>query len=229
LNGFSCRFDTHFIDFVQDNAGTTSTLRDNITGTEYKIRSKYLFGADGARGEVFRQLGLPLDVRPDQGLAFNVHLKADLSSYMQYRTGNLHWLLQPDREHPLFGWACIARMVKPWNEWLFIVLPERGKELEINPTNEEWLGRVKEFIGDDSIDTEILGVSKWRINDVVAESFSKGRVYADFLLGFDRSVANYFTDSVLVMRCIDTRLQMDSVPILVYKTRTTWLGRLLMF
>lgn len=177
LNGFNCRFDTTFVDFVQDKDGTTSKLRDNITGVEYKIRSKYLFGADGARSEVFRQVELPLDIRPDQGLAFNVHLKADLSRYMQYRTGNLHWLLQPDKEHPLFGWACIARMVKPWDEWLFIVLPERGKELECNPTNEEWLSRMKEFIGDDSIPTEILGVSKWRINDVVAEKFSKDRVY----------------------------------------------------
>lgn len=164
------------MNFVQDDEGTTSTLRDHITGIEYKIRSKYLFGADGARSEVFRQAGLKLDVRPDQGLAYNVHLKADLSSYMQYRTGNLHWLLQPDREHPLFGWACIARMVKPWDEWLFIVLPERGKELDFEPSNEQWLGRMKEFIGDDSIDTEILGVSKWRINDVVAETFSNGRV-----------------------------------------------------
>ncbi|KAJ5397894.1 hypothetical protein N7509_006007 [Penicillium cosmopolitanum] len=177
LNGFNCRFDTTFVDFTQDQDGTTSTLQDNITGVKYKIRSKYLFGADGARSEVFRQAELPLDVRPDQGLAFNVHLKADLSSYMQYRTGCLHWLLQPDREHPLFGWACIARMVKPWDEWLFIVLPERGKELECNPTNEEWLTRMKEFIGDDSIHTEILGVSKWRINDVVAEKFSNGRVF----------------------------------------------------
>ncbi|CAG8060608.1 unnamed protein product [Penicillium salamii] len=177
LNGFSCRFDTTFVNFTEDKDGVLSTLKDNISGALYQIHSKYLFGADGARSEVFRQLELPLDVRPDQGVAYNVHLKADLSSYMQYRTGNLHWLLQPDREHPLFGWACIARMVKPWNEWLFIVLPERGKELTITPTNAEWEKRMKEFIGDDSIPTEILGVSKWRINDVVAEKFSKGRVF----------------------------------------------------
>lgn len=131
-------------------------------------------------------------MRPDQGLAYNVHLKADLSSYMQYRTGNLHWLLQPDKEHPLFGWACIARMVKPWDEWLFIVLPERGKELDFEPTNEQWLGRMKEFIGDDSIDTEILGISKWRINDVVAEEFSRGRVYAfDFFFSISSLLTPY--------------------------------------
>ncbi|KAJ6071338.1 hypothetical protein N7499_009352 [Penicillium canescens] len=177
LNGFKCRFDTQFVSFTQDEEGVTSTLKDGITGALYQVRSRYLFGADGARSEVFRQAELPLDVRPDQGLAFNVHLKADLSSYMQYRTGNLHWLLQPDKEHPLFGWACIARMVKPWDEWLFIVLPERGKEMECNPSNEEWETRMKEFIGDDAISTEILGVSKWRINDVVAEKFSKDRVF----------------------------------------------------
>jgi 2-polyprenyl-6-methoxyphenol hydroxylase-like FAD-dependent oxidoreductase len=176
LNGFNCRFDTTFVSFTQDEEGVLSTLKDNISGALYQIRSKYLFGADGARSEVFRQLELPLDVRPDQGVAYNVHLKADLSSYMRYRTGNLHWLLQPDKEHPLFGWACIARMVRPWDEWLFIVLPERGKELETNPSNEQWEQRMKEFIGDDSISTEILGVSKWRINDVVAKKFSKGRV-----------------------------------------------------
>ncbi|KAK9856564.1 hypothetical protein MYU51_000279 [Penicillium brevicompactum] len=177
LNGFKCRFDTTFVGFTEDQDSVLSTLKDNISGALYQIRSKYLFGADGARSEVFRQLELPLDVRPDQGVAYNVHLKADLSSYMQYRTGNLHWLLQPDREHPLFGWACIARMVKPWDEWLFIVLPERGRELETNPSDEQWEQRMKEFIGDDSISTEILGVSKWRINDVVAKKFSKGRVF----------------------------------------------------
>ena len=42
--------------------------------------------------------------------------------------------------------------------------------------NEEWETRMKEFIGDDSIPTEILGVSKWRINDVGWEKFSKDRV-----------------------------------------------------
>ncbi|KAJ5619935.1 hypothetical protein N7510_003919, partial [Penicillium lagena] len=177
LNGFTCRFDTTFVAFEQDATGTTSTLRDNISGAQYKVRSKYLFGADGARSEVFKQLDLELDVQPDQGTAFNVHMKADLSRYMKYRTGNLHWLLQPDKEHPLFGWACIARMVKPWDEWLFIVLPERGKEIECYPSAEEWTARMKEFIGDDTIDTELLGVSKWRLNEVVAKTFSKGRVF----------------------------------------------------
>lgn len=176
-HGFVCRFDTTFVGFTRDETGVTTLLRDRISGARYNVRSKYLFGADGARSEVLRQLDLPLDTRPDQGLAFNVHFRADLSSHMQYRPGVLHWLFQPDKQHPDFGWSCIARMVKPWNEWMFIVLPERGKDMICSPTEEEWCNRMRDFIGDASIPIELLNVSRWRINDVVAEEYSKGRVY----------------------------------------------------
>lgn len=177
INEFTCRFDTKFISFTQDATGVTTILHDEVSGTSYQVRSKYLFGADGARSEVLRQLELPLDIRPDQGLAFNVHFRADLSNHMKFRPGVLHWLFQPDKQHPDFGWSCIARMVKPWFEWMFIVLPERGKESIKNPSAEDWCNRMREFIGDDSIPIELLNVSKWRINDVVAEKYSKDKVY----------------------------------------------------
>lgn len=96
---------------------------------------------------------------------------------MKHRAGTLHWLLQPDKQHPVFGWASIARMVKPWNEWLFIVIPDRNNTaLTLMPTEEEWLERMKEWIGDDSVETELLNVSKWRMNETVAKTYSKGRV-----------------------------------------------------
>lgn len=179
MNGFKCRFDTTFIEFEQDEeTGTvTTTLQDNISGSRYKVRSRYLFGADGARSPVLKQLGLPLIAKPGQGLAVNVLVKADLSHLMEHRTGNLHWLFQPDRAHPAFGSSCIARMVKPWHEWMFILFPDRDAPSDINPSKEEYLQRVKEFIGDDSIPVEVLGVSKWYINEIVAEKYSKGNVY----------------------------------------------------
>jgi len=36
---------------------------------------------------------------------------------------------------------------------------------------------VKDFIGDDSIPVKILDVSKWFINETVAEKYSQGNVY----------------------------------------------------
>lgn len=228
LNGFICRFDTTFINFTQDETGVTTLLRDKISGSSYQVRSKYLFGADGARGEVLRQLDLPLDIRPDQGLAFNVHFRADLSNHMKYRPGVLHWLFQPDKQHPDFGWSCIARMVKPWYEWMFIVLPERGKELTKTPSEEEWCNRMREFIGNDSIPVELLDVSKWRINDVVAEKYSKGRVYVLHVHNCSSGLSpNIYlmTDSAWEMPFIVTRHQTAWARTLASRTLTTLPGR----
>ncbi|KAL1967728.1 hypothetical protein VTN77DRAFT_2985 [Rasamsonia byssochlamydoides] len=84
--------------------------------------------------------------------------------------------MQPDREHPEFGWMGIVRMVKPWHEWMFIMVPNRDCDPQIQPSKEEYLKRVKDFIGDDT-PAEILDISKWFINEIVAEKYSQGNIF----------------------------------------------------
>ena len=177
LKGFKGRFDTTLLSFVEDtDTGLiTANIRDNISHQEYQVRTKYLFGADGARSQIVKQLGLPLSAKPGQGLAINVLVKADLSHLVKHRSGNLHWVMQPDREHPQFGWMGIVRMVKPWDEWMFILFPDRDCDPQIQPSKEEYLRRVRDFIGDDT-PAEILDVSKWFINEIVAEQYSQGNM-----------------------------------------------------
>ncbi|KAL1858199.1 hypothetical protein VTK73DRAFT_7910 [Phialemonium thermophilum] len=179
LHGFKVRFNTSLTSFTQDpETGLyTATVRDKVANLEYQIRTKYLFGADGAQSQVVKGLGLHLIRKPGQGLAINVLVKADLSHLVDSRRGNLHWVMQPDREHPHFGWMGIVRMVKPWNEWMFILFPSRDVEhSQIQPTEEEYLQRVRDFIGDDT-PAEILNVSKWFINEIVAERYSQGNAF----------------------------------------------------
>lgn len=115
--GFSSRFDTSFISFERESSGSIlSNVQDNLTKYTYQIRSKYLFGCDGARSNVLRQLQIPLIKKPGQGLAINLLIKVDLEHIVENRMGNLHWVMRPDGEGPVFGWSCIVRMVKPWNE-----------------------------------------------------------------------------------------------------------------
>ncbi|TKA81593.1 hypothetical protein B0A49_00365 [Cryomyces minteri] len=120
---------------------------------------------------------IPLVKRPGQGLAINVLVKVDLSHVVENRVGNLHWVMQPDEDHPAFGWTGIVRMVRPWNEWMFILFPAPGAGVEFETSGAEYLVRVKQLIGDDSIPVEILGVSKWFINEIVAEYYSDGNVF----------------------------------------------------
>ncbi|KAL1621155.1 hypothetical protein SLS54_005650 [Diplodia seriata] len=178
LNGFSCRFDTDFVSYVDEGTHVVTTLRDRLTGATYAVRSRFLFGADGARSRVQRQLGLPLVEKPQQGLAINVLVRADLSHLMEARPGNLHWVFQPDREHPAFGWQAVVRMVKPWTEWMFIMFPDLavGAAGAEHVTQEQYLARVREMIGDDT-PAEIVNISKWFINETYAEAYSAGNVF----------------------------------------------------
>ncbi len=180
VKGWKMRFDSTFERFERDSADgpITSTVTDNITGQTYRIRSKYLFGCDGARSNIIRQLDIPLIKEPGQGLAINVLVEADLEKYMKTRTGNLHWIMQPEIEHPPWGFTCINRMVKSWHEWMFIIFPEPGfTDFRVRPTNEAYMKRIRQFIGDDGVPVKILDVSKWYINEIVAERYSDGNIF----------------------------------------------------
>lgn len=178
--GWKIRFDSAWVKYERDSptGPITSTIEDQLTGQTYKIRSKYLFGCDGGQSKVMRQLDIPLKKEPGQGLAINLLIKADLSKHLQHRTGNLHWVFTPDIEYPLWGWSVLMRMVKAWDVWMMIIIPHPSfDDYRIRPSNEEYIKRARECIGDDSIDIKILDVAKWYINEIVAERYSDGNIH----------------------------------------------------
>ncbi|KAH6698517.1 2,4-dichlorophenol 6-monooxygenase [Leptodontidium sp. MPI-SDFR-AT-0119] len=177
FDGWDLRFKTTFITFKKEADGRLlSTVRDLLTGMEYFIRSKYLFGADGTRTQVLRELKIPLIKKPSQGMAYNVLVRADLSDYIDARKGNLHWFFQPEKEYMDNMITANMRMVKPWHEWMFILFGKRGAEWQ-EPTLEQCYKRIREFIGNDDLPVEILDRSKWTINEIVAEYYSEGNVF----------------------------------------------------
>jgi 2-polyprenyl-6-methoxyphenol hydroxylase-like FAD-dependent oxidoreductase len=179
LSGFVCRFNTEFVSFREDEVDgfVDVVVRDRIFGSQYTIRCTYLFGADGARGKIVSQLGLPLRIQPGGGMAWNVMVRADLSHLMKHRPGMLHWIYQHDIPYADFAWIGFARMVKPWHEWVFNCFPLPDYDSKFRPSNEDWLKRIRQMIGDDSVEVQIVKVSKWQINDVAAEQYSRGRVF----------------------------------------------------
>jgi hypothetical protein len=59
---------------------------------------------------------------------------------------------------------------------MFILFPRPGAGVEFNPTNEEYLQTCRNLVGDDSLPLQILSVSKWFINEIVAEYYSEGNM-----------------------------------------------------
>lgn len=179
--GWSLRFNTKFLRLTRPAADVVvAEVEDTLLKRTYRIQARYLFGCDGARSQVVRELAIPLAKKPGQGLALNILVRADMSHLLANRTGNLHWVVRPDEEScPPWAWSVVVRMVRPWTEWMFIFLPRPGADLQaddMDATNEEYVARVKMMIGDPSVAVELLHVSKWWINEIVAEYYSDGNV-----------------------------------------------------
>lgn len=171
--GARLRFQTRFTGLEQDEDGVTAHVTDLATGREDEIRARYVVGADGGQSAVADAIGLPFQGKAGMGNAMNVRFTADLSRYVAHRPGSLFEVIQPGREDGV-GHAMI-RMVRPWFDWQvgFVHLRERSMDLTEETAAEE----VRRLIGDDSIDVTITGLYPWRINHVVAEQYSSGRVF----------------------------------------------------
>lgn len=176
--GFKVRFDTELLHFeekegVNDNRKIVCEVRDRITGFQYKIKTRFLFGADGGRSVVAKGLDLPMTVVPGGGLAFNILVRVDLSHLMAHREGNLHWCLRLQKDYPFM---CVGRMIKPWTEWMFVCFPKGPDAPNPERSWEEWKNIVEDVIGDESVEVEVLSVNKWLINETSADVISKGNV-----------------------------------------------------
>lgn len=178
-HGGTCLFNSCFQDLEQDKKGCVTTVFNKVIGQSFKIRSRYVFGCDGARSPVAEKIHLSYDVQPSGGVAYNILFNADLSDILRHQTGHLHWIMQPDTELE-YGIAPVLRMVKPWHQWMLVVFPKPGKDIKDFGSNAEATKQVQDLlravIGNDQIPFEVLDISSWRINETAAKSYTEGNV-----------------------------------------------------
>lgn len=173
--GSKYRFDTEYLSLEQDADGVTALVKDRISGEEYKIRAKYLIGADGGNSTVAKDLELPFDGQMGVDGSINIVCKMDLSRYVAHRPSVLYWVLQPGSDVGGIGMG-VVRMVRPWDKWLLIW----GYDINQGPpqmTDEEAIKIVHNLVGDDTIEVEIESTSTWTVNHCYATTISKGRVF----------------------------------------------------
>ncbi|KAJ4983886.1 2,4-dichlorophenol 6-monooxygenase [Stagonosporopsis vannaccii] len=171
--GADFRFNTEFVGFKQTTDAVMTTLRDRVNGEEFTVTSQYLIGADGARSAVLQALKIPV-VGRQLNTAFNIHILADLSKYIKHRPGSLNWILNLGAPE----WSAVGnfRMVRPWNEWVVSMHPATKNLNDSQPSQESILKRLRQMIGDESVDIKILSSFSWTINDQVAEKWQSERV-----------------------------------------------------
>lgn len=176
MRGTQTRFSSEYVSHEQDADGVTTTVLDRVTGTTYRIRSKYLIGADGARSKVAADIDLPFEGRMDIAGSMNITFKADLESLVGHRPSVLYWVVKPGANVGGIG-AGLVRMVRPWNEWLIVWgydISQPAPELDDAAAKEV----VYDLLGTRDLDVEITGTSLWGNNEMYATQLQRGRVFA---------------------------------------------------
>jgi 2-polyprenyl-6-methoxyphenol hydroxylase-like FAD-dependent oxidoreductase len=179
-HNFNVRFSTEILKVESISSQNTEpayicTVYDHITNQEFKIRTRYLFGADGARSSIARQFDFQFLTESPGPKACNVLLRADLGRHLtEGRLCGLHWIIQPDRT--IFpGVVAHLRAVRPWNEWVMVAFgPHGSNPFEgLTTQSHELVDLIRQLVGDDSLDVEILKLDPWTVRESVAESYSR--------------------------------------------------------
>ncbi|MEM6728846.1 MAG: FAD-dependent monooxygenase, partial [Pseudomonadota bacterium] len=173
--GTITRFKTEYISNMQNDEGVVATVRDRVADQTYRIKAKYMLGADGANSIIAKELGLPMEGQMGLEGSMNIEFEADLSRYVAHRPSVLYWVFQPGSNIGGIG-AGVIRMVRPWNKWLSIY----GFDISKGPpdlSHAEAEDIVRQLIGDETIPIKVTKLSYWTINNMVARQYSKGRVF----------------------------------------------------
>ena len=171
--GATFRFNTEYVDHVQDANGVTATLRDLGTGERVEVRARFMVGADGARSRIVEQLGLPLEGRMGRAARAYVQFRADLSSYVAHRPSILYWMFTPAATKGELG-VGMLRAIRPWDTWI----AGWGIDLDEGPPDDAVaLEKIRAFVGDPGLEPEIVARSTWHINQAHATAYSSGRVF----------------------------------------------------
>lgn len=177
----SLYFNTTFVSYIRDPERKTivSIVKDNLTGREYQIRSRFLVGADGGRSEVARSIGVEFDTVPAPSAnSVNIIVEADCDHLMLGHEAQLHWCVGAPSQKKIGSMSCM-RMIKPWSSWLliFVEAPDGStrsyKTLTLD--DPELIQLVREAIGDENVPVKITKIDPWVFRESVAKSFQDGR------------------------------------------------------
>ncbi|MEV5835513.1 FAD-dependent monooxygenase [Nocardia sp. NPDC052112] len=173
--GATASFNTEYLSHTQDADGVTAQLQDLLTGRTYSMRARYLVGADGARSKIVDELGLELDGHHARAGTVYVLFEADLSRYVEHRPSILNWIVTSSADFGEIGMG-LLRAVRPWHTWI----AGWGYDLaagEPDRSEDTVLAKVRALVGDPGLEIKVRSTSTWLVNQAVARSYSKGRVF----------------------------------------------------
>jgi len=160
----------------QDAGGVTTTVKDNASGEERRIRSKYLVGTDGAHSKVRELAGIELDGRGVFSNSITIYFHAPLAQLMTGKNLSVIYV----KNATMSGFF---RLDREQNSGFLVVntAGDTSKPEGSNPANDVRPERLVELVrasaGVPDLPVQIDGVARWRATSDVARRFADGHVF----------------------------------------------------
>lgn len=164
------RFATRLVEWQCADGQVHATIEDS-SGRRENVRARYLIAADGTQSGVRNQLGIARHGEPDVYDSINIHMMADLSRWVSERPAALYLIEQPDLRGTFLT-------INGSDRWGFLVTSLSHYGYTPEQFTPEFCTRiVRQAVGSDDLDIQVLGVSAWKASALVAERYRAGPVF----------------------------------------------------
>jgi 2-polyprenyl-6-methoxyphenol hydroxylase-like FAD-dependent oxidoreductase len=159
--GADVRMSTELVRFEQDAGAVTAVVRERA-GREYVIRAAYMLAADGGKSPVREALGIGQRGRGHMRTVRSVLFRAPLEPYLA-RGVHQFQIDQPD----------FKAFLTTYNDGRWVLMFSDDAERD----EAELRAAIVRALGRDDVPLEIITTGRWELGALVAEQFSKGRVF----------------------------------------------------
>lgn len=160
-------FQREFLDFCDDGGEVSVRTRDLHTGEEIVVKGDYLVGADGARSSIRDQIGAKMLGEYGLSRNFNTIFEAPgLAEAHPHGPAIMFWQLNRDL-------PSLLGPMDTGDRWFFM---PTGVPSDVQYSEADMIELIRKSTGID-LPYKILSSDEWMASTLVADRYSKGRVY----------------------------------------------------
>jgi len=174
--GARFQYSTELVSYEQDDEGVTATVRNVNDGRQDKIRARYMVACDGNRSPVRESLGIHMRGHGLLSRSVTIYFRADCSEALRGRNLGVIYVTNPD----LRGFFRLEKTGLGGFLVVFTVgdINEPGSRFVADTVTEEMaVQMVRDAVGDNELEVNVLDVDKWRAVADAAETFQAGRIF----------------------------------------------------
>jgi 2,4-dichlorophenol 6-monooxygenase len=172
-------FNQEMTDLTEDDDGVSATVLDRGSGETRTVRAQYLIGADGGKS-VGEQIGIAMEGPEPFVETVSVYFRADLSKYLSNDDSLIRLFIRPTLDGGWTRTGCVGHGPTKWDrhceEWS-VSVTLRPEQRSADFDEAAAAASVRDRLNVPDLELEVLRMSRWKIEAVVAESYATKRVF----------------------------------------------------